>query len=255
MTTMTDELTAALTLPWHWEWVPGASAGPETRGIWSDHVVELFEDWTRGGWDAARAAWPKEAGAEFPFTAETVGRGTAQWLIDRADKLPKGQRLAWGAGFSGGWPRWAPVPVVVEFRAPAADDPIYLMELVGADPAPQNDRRGSATDYVTTPYGDGLRVLSFDRSTDGMAFGRLDAAMRLDWPAADDGRPAVRLDVVLTTRVVDMALMAVIGPGVEQLMQRIAAEPLPVRSGPARSAWKAAASVNVESTNTEAALQ
>ena len=112
-----EDLSAAVTLPWHWEWVPGAKGGAERRERWSDHVVELFEDWTRGGWDAMRAQWPRDAGTEFPFTAELVGRGAAQWLIERADQLPVGQRLAWGAAFVDGWPRWAPVPVVVEFRA------------------------------------------------------------------------------------------------------------------------------------------
>lgn len=231
---MTDDLSAAITLPWHWEWVPSAAAGPETRELWSDHVVELFEGWTRGGWDAARSAWPADAQGEFPFTAEIVGRSSAQWLATRADKLPSGQRMAWGAAFRDGWPRWAPVPVVVEFRAPRADDPIYLMELVGVGPG-QEGRNDRTIDYVTTPFGDGLRVLGLDRSDEGMAIGRLDAAMRLDWPAAGGEREsAVRLDVLLTTRVVDITLMAVIGPGVEQLMQMIAAEPIPVR--PAKEA-------------------
>lgn len=229
---MTDDLSAAVTLPWHWEWVPSAAAGPEARGLWSDHVVELFERWTRGGWDAARAAWSVDTQGEFPFTAQNIGRGAAQWLADRADKLPRGQRLAWGAAFRDGWPRWAPVPVMVEFRAPRADDPNYLMELVGAGPA--QDQQGSiehTIDYVTTPFGDGLRVLSLGRSDEGMAFGRLDAAMRVDWPAAEgepQRHPAVRLDVLLTTRMVDITLMTVIGPGVEQLMQMIAAEPIPI---------------------------
>jgi hypothetical protein len=66
-------------------------------------------------------------------------------------------------------------------------------------------------------------VLGLGRSDEGMAFGRLDAAMRLDWPPAED-REAVRMDVLLTTRIVDISLLAVIGPGVEQLMQRIANE-------------------------------
>ena len=228
-----DDLSAAITLPWHWEWVPGAQGGAERRRRWSDHVVELFEDWTRGGWDALRARWPKDAG-EFPFTAELVGRGAAQWLIERADQLPARQRLAWGAAFVDGRPRWAPVPVVVEFRAPQAEDPIYLMELVGAGPR-QDDEREPVIDYVTTPFGDGLRVLGFGRCEDEMAFGRLDAAMRLDWPAAEN-RAAARLDVLLSTSVVDLAQMAAIGPGVEQLMQQIAADPVNVVGGPVDAA-------------------
>lgn len=221
---MTDEFTGAITLPWHWGWVPAASAGDEVRRLWGDHLVELFEDWTGEGLSAVRAALPERERAGFPFTAELLGRHSAQWLAERADSLITGQRLAWGAAFIDGRPRWAPVPVAVEFRSPLADDPMYLMEIVGAGPRRDaRDAREPVVDYVTTPFGDGLRVLGLGRSDEGLAFGRLDAAMRLDWPETEH-RPAVRMDVLLTTRVVDMALMAVIGPGVEQLMQRIANE-------------------------------
>lgn len=228
MTEMTDELTGAITLPWHWEWVPAASAGDEVRRLWGDHLVELFEDWTGQGLSAVRAALPERDRAEFPFTPELLGRYSAQWLVERADSLISGQRLAWGAAFVDGRPRWAPVPVAVEFRAPLADDPMYLMDIVGARPRREAGRerereREPVVDYVTTPFGDGLRVLGLGRSDEGMAFGRLDAAMRLDWPPTED-REAVRMDVLLTTRIVDISLLAVIGPGVEQLMQRIANE-------------------------------
>ena len=239
---MTDEDGGAITLPWYWEWVPAASAGDEVRGLWSDHLVELFEAWTGAGLAAVRAALPARERAEFAFTPELLGRHSALWLEERADSLPGGQRLAWGAAFLQGRPRWAPVPVVVEFRAPLADDPMYLMELVGAGPRREAGRerdREPVVDYVTTPYGDGLRVLSLGRSGEGLAFGRLDAAMRLDWPPTDE-RTAVRMDVLLTTRVVDMALLAVIGPGVEQLMQRIANEHEGVRNVRTREAREGA---------------
>lgn len=227
---MTVDPTGAMIVPWHWEWVPAAAAGPEARQIWSEHVAGLFEGWTREGLDEVRAALPERERAEFPLTAELLGRSSAQWLAERADSLLRGQRLAWGAAFVDGRPRWAPVPVAVEFRAPVADDPIYLMDVVGANPRRESGHaREPVVDYVTTPYGDGLRVLGLGRSDEGLAFGRLDAAMRLDWPATEH-RTAVRIDVLLTTRVVDMALLAVIGPGVEQLMQRIANEHEGVRA-------------------------
>jgi hypothetical protein len=238
--TMTDDFAGAVTLPWHWEWVPAASAGDEVRRLWSDHLVELFEGWTGRGLAAVRAALPERERAGFPLTAELLGRHSAQWLAERADSLIPGQRLAWGAAFVDGRPRWAPVPVAVEFRSPLADDPMYLMEIVGAGPRRDaRDEREPVVDYVTTPYGDGLRVLGLGRSDEGLAFGRLDAAMRLDWPATGE-REAVRMDVLLTTRVVDMSLLAMIGPGVEQLMQRIANEHEGVRNVRAHEAREGA---------------
>jgi len=51
---------------------------------------------------------------------------------------------------------------------------------------------------------------------------------QLDYTWADGDRPAARVDVLLTTRVVDLQLLALIGPGVEQLMQQIAENPRPI---------------------------
>jgi hypothetical protein len=48
--------------------------------------MALSEDWTREGLAAVRAAWPADAGAEFPFTPDVVGRGAAAWLLERADR-------------------------------------------------------------------------------------------------------------------------------------------------------------------------
>lgn len=254
-----DDDTAEITVPWFWGRVPDPDATGEQRLAWADRVVEMFQEWTRDGWDEAfRASWIAEGGlpADYPFTAENVGRGIARWLTDRAVTLPDWQRMAWGTAFVQGWPRWSPVPVVVEYRAPVADDPIYLMELVGAGrgteavsaisaasaaadgadgsggsdaSGPDFGRFGRQIEYVTTPHGDGLRVLSVHRTADRLAYGRLDAAMRLDWPAQDD-QPAARVDVLLTTRVLDLQLLALIGPGVEQLMQQIAENPRPIQA-------------------------
>lgn len=233
-----DDDSAEITVPWFWGRVPDPDATEEQRLAWGDRVVGMFEEWTRDGWDEAfRASWIAEGGlpADYPFTAENVGRGITRWLTERAATLPVWQRMAWGTAFVQGWPRWSPVPVVVEYRAPVADDPIYLMELVGAGSGTEagsdvsSPEYGRQIEYVTTPYGDGLRVLSVHRTADHLAYGRLDAAMRLDWPAEGD-RPAARVDVLLTTRVLDLQLLALIGPGVEQLMQQIAENPRPIQT-------------------------
>lgn len=221
-----DDLVGLTRAPWRWEWVPAATRGDDVRTAWTEHVVGLFGEWTREGLAAVRAAWPGEAEADFPLTADLVGRGTAAWLLERADRLPPWARLAWGAVFLNGRPRWAPVPVVVEFLRPAAADPVYLMERVGAT-GQDGDARQPVIDYVTTPAGDGLRVFSLVRTAEGGAYGRLAAAMRLEvGGAGDDG-----VDVVLTTHVFELGLMGLIGPGVEQLMQLIAADSAPTPDG------------------------
>jgi hypothetical protein len=231
---MNDDVLALTRVPWRWEWVPSARQGEEMRAAWTEHMVALFEDWTREGLAAARSAWPADAGAEFP-----VGRGVAEWLRERADQLPTWAQLAWGAAFVEGRPRWAPVPVVVEFCQPQADDPVYLMERVGAT-GRDGDAREPVVDYVTTPIGDGVRVFALGRTEEGAAYGRVDAAMRLDVPPSGVAA-GISADVLLTTRVFEMGLMAVIGPGVEQLMQLIAAESAPQPdASPARLRFVAA---------------
>lgn len=237
MTATPDDVLALTRAPWRWEWVPGASRGAEVRAAWTGHLTALFEEWTRAGLAEIRAAWPGEAGP-CPVTGELVGRGVATWLLERVDRLPPWARLAWGAVFlDDGRPRWAPVPVVVEFRRPAAADPVYLMDEVGAAGRP-GDAREPAVDYVTTPAGDGIRVFALARTEEGAAYGRLDAAMRLEVPsggAAGDGAVGGAagdgVDVLLTTVVFELGLMALIGPGVEQLMRRIAAESAPRPDG------------------------
>jgi hypothetical protein len=235
--TAADDGSAEIVVPWFWGRVPAPGAAEDERLAWADRVVAMFQEWTRDGWDEGfRERWIAEGGLpqDYPFTAEMVGRGVAAWLTERVATLAPWQRMAWGTAFVQGWPRWSPVPVVVEYRAPVADDPIYLMELVGADSGTETGSdgdHGRQIEYVTTPYGDGLRVLSVRRTDDHLAYGRLDAAMRLDWPAAE-GRPAARVDVLLTTRVLDLQLLALIGPGVEKLMQQIAEHPQRIEPTP-----------------------
>lgn len=215
---------------WHWEWVPNAGPDGPERQAWTERVVALFADWASDGLAAARQAWPKEAQAAFPVTADMVGQGAAELLLDRAGALPVWARLAWGAAAVAGRVRWVPVPVVVEFRQPQAEDPNYLMEVVGAE-GREGDARRPRVDYVTTTIGDGVRVAALARSPEGAAFGRVDAAMRLDIPPTGD-TASVSVDVILTTQVFDFGLLAVIGTGVEQLMQLTADSCVPSTDGP-----------------------
>lgn len=224
MTATPDEVLALTRAAWQWQWVPGAARGADVRAAWTRQLTAQFAEWTRAGMAGVRAAWPGEAGP-CPITDDLVGQGVASWLLERADRLPPWSRLAWGAVFLAERPRWAPVPVVVEFRRPAAADPVYLMDEVGAAGRP-GDAREPVVDYLTTPAGDGVRVFALARTPEGAGYGRLDAALRLEVPtgggAACDG-----VDVLLTTVVFELGLMALIGPGVEQLMRRIAAESAP----------------------------
>ena len=238
MNAVSDDLLALTRVPWRWEWVPSAARGQDVRAAWTEHLVTLFEGWTSEGLAAVRAVLPEEAGAAFPLTADMVGRGAADWLLERADRLPEWARLAWGAVFLNEKPRWAPIPVIVEFCRPEAADPVYLMERVGAAGL-DSDARTPVIDYVTTPAGDGVRVFALVRTTEGAAYGRLNAAMRLEGPAGD-GVAGDGVDVLLTARVVELGLMALIGQGVEQLMQLIAAESAPQPDGaPARLRFSA----------------
>lgn len=235
---MSDDLAALTRMPWHWEWVPAVRPGEPEHAEWTEGMVALFEDWTSEGLAAARAAWPADAGAEFPITSDMAGREVAKWLLERADGLPAWARLAWGAVFVNGRPRWAPVPVVVEFCTPLAEDPNYLMDMVGARGV-DGDAREPVVDYVTTPIGDGLRVFALCRSAEGAAYARVDAALRLDVPPSV-GAPSVSTDVLLTTLVFEMGLMALIGAGVEQLMQQTANECAPADASPPRLGFVAA---------------
>ncbi|MBM6406064.1 hypothetical protein JQN72_17645 [Phycicoccus sp. CSK15P-2] len=216
------DLLALTRVPWTWEWVPSAREPAAQREAWAAHVGELFAEWAEQGLAATRERWPAEAG-DFPLSGEHVGSGTAEWLQERADTLAPWARLAWGAGFVDSQaPRWAPVPVVVEFFEPLANDPTYLMDAIGTGGLP-GDAREPVVDYFGTAQGDAVRAFALTGGPDQAACGRLDAAMRVEWPASDD-RPAATFDVVARTRVFDLSLMAAIGPGVEQLLELVAAD-------------------------------
>jgi hypothetical protein len=211
--------------PWTWEWVPSQPAGAEVREAWTEHLTSLFAEWTSAGISAARAALPVELIDEAFATPEAVGRGVAEWLLERADQLPPWSRLAWGAVAVSGEPRWAPVPVIVEFRTPHAEDSAYLMDEVGARGA-IDDAREPIVEYVSTVAGDGIRVFALGRGSNGEVFARLDAALRLDVPTTGRAKK-LSADVVLSTRVFDLGLMSLIGHGMERLMEMIADECLP----------------------------
>lgn len=204
------DLIALTDIPFHWEFVPAPDGAAGEREQFTDHLIEFFGTWAGRVLAAAKAEW---TAGEFPFTAENIGRETADLLIAKAAELPGYARLAWGTAFHEEQVLWSPIPLVVEFHRPMGDDPGYLMETVGAAGLPE-DAREPVLHYVSVPGADGVRIFAIGKNPQGGAYGRVDAAMRLD----------SGVDVVLRTRVFQMDQMAVIGAGVEQLMTIIAAD-------------------------------
>jgi hypothetical protein len=94
------DLTTLTDIPFHWEFVPLASEGPEQRERWTEHMVEFFGKWAGRTLDTARAAW---TAGEFPFTAEMVGQETARVLLEKADDLGRsaGHRSRWSPNSTG----------------------------------------------------------------------------------------------------------------------------------------------------------
>jgi hypothetical protein len=223
---MTSRFGPAVTpeVSWFWDWVPAPDSDAPTVTAWTTHVSGLLEAWAGEKVAAARAEWPAEEPEEFPFAIGEMGQAVARSLLERAGGLPAYVRLFWGAAFVGGDLRWMPLLVTAEFREPRADDPAYLMAEVGADGL-AGDVREPVVDYVTTDCGDGLRVFALASSEEEGAYGRVDAALRLEIPA-QSGAPAVDVDVLLRTRVFGMDQMALIGHGVEALMHMVAADSL-----------------------------
>ena len=226
-------MSAALVVPevtWTWAWVPmGDVEGTQLRD-WLTATAERLAAWTDGP-DVASLPPEVRADAQAEMTPPAIGRATALWLWDRAVECPEGVRLVWGAGFLGDAerPLWAPVPVTVEFREPAADDPTYLLQTVGATGLDE-DARPPVVDYVTTVAGDGVRVSALVHGARGEATCRVDAALRADVPAYGD-RPESRVDVVLSTRTPDLGLGGVLGEGVADLLHELATLLLPGQDG------------------------
>jgi hypothetical protein len=188
-------------VPWQWSFVPAPGGDPAAEARWSAGTAAVFDGWL----------------AQYGGSGAAAGTGgaLAADLRRRAGEVPAGARLVWGAAFDAERPRWWPVQVVVERVAGPADDPDYLLGLVGArtvvDGVAPNVR------YLSTDRGDCVRVIRPERGPDGRVNALVRAATRIDWPATG-GVPAARSDFLLTARTWDMALLAVLGPGVDLLM-------------------------------------
>jgi hypothetical protein len=205
----------SIEVPWQWSWVPAPDADPAAADRWQAETAALFDEWVAAG----AAPDPADSGAG------SAGDALAGELRRRVGDLPSGARLLWGAGFGVHGPRWWPVLVVVERVGNAAGDPDYLLDLVGArtpvDGAPPT------VHYSSTSLGDCVRVTSRERGSDGLVNALVRAATRIECPAAGDSA-AVGADLLLTTRTWDMSLLAVIGPGVDDLMRHMAGAIAPV---------------------------
>jgi hypothetical protein len=201
-------MSTPIEVSWFWDWVPAAGRDAAQQATWTGYMTRLLDTWTGETMDAVRAAGAAEA------FVSTVVRD----LLARADELPGNCRLIWGAGFVGGEARWLPLLVVVEFREARPGDPAYLMAMVGTEGL-ADDIREPNVDYVTTEHGDGIRVLALAGDDDHGVYARVNAALRLEGPPVD-------MDVLLTTRVLDMGQIGVIGSGMDALMNMIATEPL-----------------------------
>jgi hypothetical protein len=217
----------AVEISWAWDWVP---AGADRAG-WIEFMAKLLDDWAGEQVAAARAAWPADSAGEFPFQPGAMGTAVARDLLERADALPAGCRLIWGAGFVDDQVRWLPLLVLAEFREPRPGDPAYLMSMVGAEGRP-GDVRPPHIEYLSTDHGDGVRVIALARDENedesdpaaGM-YGRVTAALRLERPDGD-------VDVLLEARVSGMELLGVIGPGVEAVLHLIAGQSAELRFVP-----------------------
>jgi len=220
----TDEGSAGtFEVSWFWDWVPGAASDATERSAWRKSVAGVLDDWVGEKVAAARAAWPADAAQEFPFTVEEMGAAVAGDLLERADDVPANCRLIWGAGFVGDEARWRPLVVLAEFRQARPDDSAYLMAVVGAEGF-DDDVREPNVEYVSTAHGDGIRVLALARSEDEGLHGRVNAALRLEGGSGSGTPAAGDVDVLLTTRVTGLDQLAVIGFGVEALMNMIATQ-------------------------------
>ncbi|GAA1625637.1 hypothetical protein [Actinoplanes couchii] len=201
-----------LELSWTWDLVPAAD---EDRDTWIASMGKILDEMVGDQIEVARANWPEDSPDSFPFTPGAMGTAVASDLIERADMLPEGCRLIWGAGFFGEQVRWVPLMLLAEFKAPReGEDPAYLMAMVGAEGMP-DDIREPNVEYFSTSRGDGVRVIAIARTEEAGTFGRVQAALRLERPEGD-------LDVLLDTRIADFEQLGAIGHGIEAAMNLIA---------------------------------
>lgn len=205
-----------LEVSWPWWWVPSDATPADLVAEWEEGTADVFAQWTAAGLADLLASAPVELAEAL--TPRAVGAQAAAWLRERAAGLPPWVHVAWGAVFvEPERPRWAPVVATVEVREAAGEDSAYLMEAVGSAGLP-GDARTPLVDYVTTDAADGVRVTALVRGEHGEAFVRVDAALRLEATAARGP-----LDVLVSTRVSELALFGLVGAGVEELMQLVAA--------------------------------
>lgn len=205
-----------LEVAWVWGWVPQADAPADVVDAWRAETTEQFARWASAGVADLLAAAPAELGGTL--TPQELGAEVATWLHGRTAGLPAWTHVVWGAVFvEPERPRWVPVVATVEVREPAGEDSTYLMDAVGHTGLP-GDARPPLVDYVTTDAGDGVRVTALVRGEHGEAFARVDGALRLDATAWRGP-----LDVLVSVRVSELALFGLVGAGVEELMQLIAA--------------------------------
>lgn len=205
-----------LEVAWVWGWVPAADAPRAEVDAWRDATTEQFAQWAAAGVAGLLADAPDEL--RGTLTPAELGAEVATWLHGRTAGLPAWTHVVWGAVFvEPERPRWVPVVATVEVREPAGEDSTYLMEAVGTTGLP-GDARAPLVEYVTTDAGDGVRVTALVRGEHGEAFARVDGALRLDATAWRGP-----LDVLVSSRVSELALFGLVGAGVEELMQLIAA--------------------------------
>jgi hypothetical protein len=228
--TGTDE---SIEVPWQWSWVPAPGGDPAAEAQWLAATAAAFDSWLteRGqppataangaGKDSAGQGGAGQGGAGVASggVGELAGSGLARELCRHAGDLPAGARLVLGVGFDADGPRWWPVQVVVEKVGDPPEDPDYLLDLVGARTVV--DGVAPNVTYLSTSFGDCVRVIVAERGPDDRVNALVRAATRIEWPATASG-PAMSGDFLLTTRAWDMSLVAVIGPGMDNLMQRMA---------------------------------
>jgi hypothetical protein len=218
--TGTDE---SIEVPWQWSWVPAPGSDPAAEARWLAATAATFDGWLteRGQAPATAERSASEDGAGVTSGAEAEGAGSllARELCHHAGELPGGARLVLGVGFGADGPRWWPVQVVVERIGDPPEDPDYLLDLVGARTV--MDGVAPNVTYSSTSFGDCVRVIVPETGPDDRVNGLVRAATRIEWPATATS-PAMSGDFLLTTRVWDMSLLAVIGPGLDNLMQQMA---------------------------------
>jgi hypothetical protein len=208
----------SIEVPWQWHWVPTPGGDPAADTEWLTATAAVFDRWLTGHGQPPTTA-ENDAGAGATAVAGGASSYLARELRRRAGDLPAGARLVWGAAFDAAGPRWWPVQVVLERVGDATGDSDYLLDLVGARSLV--DGLAPNISYTSTSFGDGLRVIRPERGPDGRVNALVRAAIRIEWPALA-GNPATRSDFLLTTRIWDMSLLAVVGPGLDGLMRQMA---------------------------------